>query len=172
MPPTPACPAPARWWQLWASGLLLCWQLWLGTYSVAFFLFFLPVMLPSEIPKLPTDPPVRGFPIVWKLLLLHDFLPRSPSLTLFVFSLLSYLLVERMGCLSGCLVSSASIQKLFCGSCSAFKWSFDEFVGEQVASPSYSSAILGPLSPSVVFLNDFKHRRSFLIDVICIFTLC
>ena len=31
--------------------------------------FFLPVMLPSEIPKLPTDPPVRGFPGVWKLLL-------------------------------------------------------------------------------------------------------
>ena len=23
-------------------------------------------MLPSEIPKLPTDPPVRGFPGVWK----------------------------------------------------------------------------------------------------------
>ena len=26
-------------------------------------------MLPSEIPKLPTDPLVRGFPGVWKLLL-------------------------------------------------------------------------------------------------------
>ena len=38
--------------------------------------FFLPVMLPSEIPKLPTDPPVRGFPIVWKFLLLHDSLFR------------------------------------------------------------------------------------------------
>ena len=32
------------------------------------YLFFLPVMLPSEIPKLLTDPPVRGFPGVWKLL--------------------------------------------------------------------------------------------------------
>ena len=30
------------------------------------------------------------------------------------------------------------------GSCSAFKWSFDEFVGEKVVSPSYSSAILRP----------------------------
>ena len=49
-----------------------------------------------------------------------------------------------MGCLSGCLVSFASIQKLFCGICSVFKWSFDEFVGEKVVSPSYSSAILGP----------------------------
>ena len=27
------------------------------------------VMLPSEIPKLPTDLPVRRFPTVWKLLL-------------------------------------------------------------------------------------------------------
>ena len=50
-------------------------HLWLGTYSVC--CFFLPVMLPSEIPKLPTDPPVRGFPTVWKLLLLHDSLPRT-----------------------------------------------------------------------------------------------
>ena len=34
-------------------------------------------MLPSEIPKLPTDQPARGFPIVWKLLLLHDSLLRT-----------------------------------------------------------------------------------------------
>ena len=32
------------------------------------FIFFLSVIFPSEIPKLPTDPPVRGFPGVWKLL--------------------------------------------------------------------------------------------------------
>ena len=38
--------------------------------------FSLPVMLPFEIPKLPTDPPVRGFPGVWKLLL-HNSLPRT-----------------------------------------------------------------------------------------------
>ena len=34
-----------------------------------YLLFFLPVMLPSKIQKLPPDPPVRGFPGVWKLLL-------------------------------------------------------------------------------------------------------
>ena len=51
-----------------------------------------------------------------------------------------------MGCLSGCLMSSTSVQRLFRGSCSAFKWSFDEFVGEKVVSPSYSSTILGPPS--------------------------
>ena len=87
------------------------------------------------------------FPAVWKLLLLHESLPRTVSVpnrfaSLFVCYILSYLLLKRMGCLSGCLVSSASIRKLFCGSCSAFKWSFDEFVWEKVVSLSYSSTIL------------------------------
>ena len=41
-------------------------------------------------------------------------------------------------------MSSAGIQKLFCGFYSAFKCSFDEFVREKVVSLSYSSAILGP----------------------------
>ena len=48
-----------------------------------FYLFFLPVRLPSEIQKLPRDPPMRGFPGVWKLHLLQ--LPSwdgSPSLAL------------------------------------------------------------------------------------------
>ena len=49
-----------------------------------------------------------------------------------------------MICFSGCLMSSASNQKLFCGACSALKCSFEEFVREKVVSPSYSSAILGP----------------------------
>ena len=56
----------------------------------------------------------------------------------------SYLLSKTMGCLSGCLMSSANIQKLFCGICSASKCSFNKFVGEKVVSPSYSSTILGP----------------------------
>ena len=38
-------------------------------------IFFLPVVLPSEIPKLPTDPSVTGFPGVWKLLLFYNSLP-------------------------------------------------------------------------------------------------
>ena len=64
--------------------------------------------------------------------------------SLFVFYIFSYLLLKTMGCFSGCLMSSASIQKLFCGICSAFKCSFDEFVREKVVSLSYSSAVLGP----------------------------
>ena len=69
---------------------------------------FLAVTLPSEITKLTTDQPVRGFPTVWKLLLLQDSLPNS-FVSLFIFYVLSYLLSMKMGCLSGCLVSSASI---------------------------------------------------------------
>ena len=51
--------------------------------SCGFYLFFLLVRLPSEIQKLPPEPPVRGFPGVWKLPLLR--LPSrdgSPSLAL------------------------------------------------------------------------------------------
>ena len=72
MKPEPPCSAPTCWWPTGMSGLLLCWELPLGALSVGFiylFIYFpLLVMLPSEIPKLPTDPPVRGSPGAWKLL--------------------------------------------------------------------------------------------------------
>ena len=105
-------------------------------------------MLPSEVPRLTTDSPVRVFPGVWKLLFFKTPFPGRISVptsfvSLFIFCIFSYLLLKTMGCLSGCLVSSASIQKLFCEICSAFKCSFNEFVGEKVVSQSYSSAILG-----------------------------
>ena len=58
-----------------------------------------------------------------------------PLLSLFVFYIFSYLLSKTMGCFSGCLMSSASIQKSFCGIYSAFKSSFDEFVGEESGLP-------------------------------------
>ena len=66
--------------------------------------------------------------------------------SLFVFYIFSYLLLNTAGCFSRCLMPSAGIQKLFCGIYSAFKCSFDEFVGEKVVSPSYFSAILAPPS--------------------------
>ena len=105
-------------------------------------------MLPYEVPRLTTDLAVRVFPGVWKLL---SFL-RLPSqdgsvptsfASLFIFYVFSYLLLKAIDCLSGCLMSSASIQKLFCGIYSVFKCSFDELVGEKVVSLSYSSTILG-----------------------------
>ena len=67
-----------------------------------------------------------------------------PPHLLCLFFLLLYFflpLLKTMVCFSGCLKSSASIQKLLCGICSALKCSFDEFLREKVVSPSYSSAI-------------------------------
>ena len=151
MQPMPPCPAPARWWPTQVSGLLLRWQLQLGAYSVGFcFCFFLSwLCCPLKFQDSPQTRLLEGF------LLFGNFSSfRTPSkgwlsvpnsfVSLFVFYIWSDLLSKRMGCLSGCLVSYASIQKLFCKSCSTFKWSFDEFVGEKLVSPSYSSAILGP----------------------------
>ena len=67
----PPCPAPACQWRVQASVLLLHW----GSYRRArnlwiliVYLFFLPVMLPSVLPRLGTDSAVRRFPGVWKLL--------------------------------------------------------------------------------------------------------
>ena len=92
-------------------------------------------MLPSVLLRLGTDLAVRVFTGVWKLLSFKDSLPRMelcPYLFCLFFCLLyfPYLLLKIMGCFSGCLMSSAGIQKLFCGFYSAFKCSFDEFVGE------------------------------------------
>ena len=106
-------------------------------------------MLPSVLPRLTTDSAVRVFPGVWKPLFLRfpsrDGASSLPHLSPFLsFIFFSYLFLKTMICFSGCLMSSASIQKLLCGIYSMLKCSFDEFVGEKVVSPSYSSTILGP----------------------------
>ena len=62
---------------------------------------------------------------------------------------------KDLGCFSGCLMSSAGIQKLFCRIYSVFKCYFVEFVGEKVFSPSYSSAILAPRSKSIILKSGF-----------------
>ena len=77
-------------------------------------------------------------------------LPTS-FVSFFVFYISSYLFLKTMICFSGCLMSSASIEKLFCGIYSVLKCSFDEFVREKVVSPSYSSTILGPPSRIIIF---------------------
>ena len=164
MQPAPPCPAPACWCQTWAPELLLCWQLWLGPSSVFCFVSFsLLVMLPSEIPKLPHRPTcervsycVETSPPPW-LPTQHG----SPSLTplsLFVFYILPHLLLKRMSCFSGCLVSSACVHKLSGASCSPFKWSFDESVGAKMVSLSYSSAILGP-PPHTMSIKQWRRRE-------------
>ena len=118
-------------------------------------------MLPSVFPRLATDSAGRVFPGVWKPLFLKfpswDGLPFPLSL-FFIFYIFSYLFLKAMICFSGCLMSSASIQKLSCGVCSALKCSFEEFVRKKVVSPSYSSAILGP--PPTRILNNQGHMTS------------
>ena len=96
-------------------------------------------MLPSVVPRVATDLAVRVFPGVWKLLSFLKFPSRMelhPYLFClsFIFYIFSYLLSKTMGCFSGCLMSSAGIQKLFCGIFSVFKCSFDEYVGEKMVS--------------------------------------
>ena len=54
------------------------------------YLLFLPVMLPSEIPRFPTDPPVRVFPGVWKPLFKTPF--SGMDLLPYLFFLSFYLL--------------------------------------------------------------------------------
>ena len=80
----------------------------------------------------------------------RDGAPSLPPLCLFS-SIFFYLFLKTIICFSGCLMSFASIQKLFCGIYSALKCSFDELVREKVVSPSYSSTILGPHYTSLWF---------------------
>ena len=68
----------------------------------------------------------------------------------FVFYICSYLFLNTMICFSVFLMSSAGIQKLFCGIYSALKCSFDEFVGEKLVSLSYSSTIFAYSHSSIL----------------------
>ena len=87
--------------------------------------------------------------LVFETSLKIPFLGWSSLLTsfvsFFVFYIFSYLFLKTMIYFSGCLLSSASIQKLFCGVCSALNCSFEEFVREKMVFPSYFSAILGTI---------------------------
>ena len=69
--PMPPCSAPTCLWWMPASGVLLTRSCHKGRnlWVLFIYLFFLLVMLTSEIPKLPTDPLVSGFPSVWKFFL-------------------------------------------------------------------------------------------------------
>ena len=75
-------------------------------------------MLPSVLPRITTHSAVRVFLVFGNFS--QDSLPGtelSPYLfcLFFVSYIFSYLLSKTMGCFSGCLMSFASIQKLFCG---------------------------------------------------------
>ena len=72
---------------------------------------------------------------------------------------------KTMGCFSGHLMSSASNQKLFRAVCSEFKCSCNEFVGEKVVSPSYSSTILAP--PQVFVSSGLKVQKFKMFRLKC-----
>ena len=95
-----------------AAGLLLHWQLWLGTYSVLFFCFFFQLCRLLRFQNSPQTCLLEGF------LLCGNFSFTTPSagqisvpnssVSLLVFYIFSFLLSKRMGCLSVCLLSSTS----------------------------------------------------------------
>ena len=138
------------------SALLLRWGVTIGLVICGFYLFISPPCcvalcaskahhrLCSESVSWCLETSLLRFPS-WDgtSLLVQSSLPTS-FVSFFIFYIFSYLFLKTKICFSGCLMSSASIQKLFCGIYSVLKCSFDEFVREKVVSPSYSSAILGP----------------------------
>ena len=137
--------------------LLLCWESYRSARNLLVLIIFLPCYVALCASK--AHHRLGSESVSWCLeTYLFLRLPsqdRAPSLSLlslfFVFYVFSHLLSKTMGCFSGYLVSSAGNQKLFCGIYSAFKCSFDEFVGEKMVSPSYSSAILLFFPNNVLF---------------------
>ena len=136
-----------------ASALLLHWGSYRRAHNPRFlivYFFFSPSLLCCPL-CFQSSAQIRqweGFLVFGNFSLFKTPFPGRNSVppsffSFFVFYIFSYLLSKTMGCFSGCLMSSAGIQKLFCAIYSAFKCSFDEFVGEKVVSPSYSSTILG-----------------------------
>ena len=120
-------------------------ELLLGLQSVGFNYFFIfSFLLCCPLCFQGSPQTQQGvFPGVWQPVFLRfpswdripfpgrSSLPTS-FVSLFIFYIFSYLFSKTMVCFSGCLMSSASIQKLFCGVCSALKCSFEEFVREKV----------------------------------------
>ena len=146
MQSTPPCSAPTCWWWTRASGLFLHWELQLGTWSVGIFGFclFPPSYVPSWDHKTPHRP--TGERASWCLVISPPSrLPpqdRSLSLTL-LFLFLSFIFCPTSFWREWAAFLGAWCPPPAFSSCSAFKWSFNEFVGEKAVSPSYSSTILG-----------------------------
>ena len=97
-------------------------------------------MLPSVVPRLATDSAVRVFPGVWKLLSFFKTpFPGWSSVPPSFVSLLYFFISPFED--NGLLFWAPDV---LCRHSEVVLWnSFDEFVGEKVVSPSYSSAILG-----------------------------
>ena len=99
---------------------LLSWKLPFRMISVMNLLHFALLCFPLRFLGSPLNPPVRGFPTVWKILLLQNYLPGPgphPEILCLPFCLylLSYLIPRRLLCLSGCLGSSVSFIRCSAG---------------------------------------------------------
>ena len=148
-----ACPSMSLPWSIWAAAPLGAAVRHIICGFKLFIYFSSRLFCPLRFQGSPQTRWRECFLVFGNFFLSHFFLKTpfpgwisilTSFVSLFIFYILSYLLSKTMGCLSGCPMSSTSIQKLLCGICLAFKCSFDEFVGEKVVSLSYSSAILGP----------------------------
>ena len=143
MMPTPPHPDPhtlqanvCRWASSSSQLVIAIWHDFCGD----FFLLYHPLRFQNS----PLTLPAELFPIVWKFLLLQVSLPRMdlcPEIFSLPFHLYRYHFKE-VSLPSWVSSVLCKIQKLFCGSCSTCRWSFDVFVGEKVIPLFYSSHLL------------------------------
>ena len=131
-----------------ASALLPCWGSYRWAHNLLLLIIYFSSLLccPLCFQGSPQTRPRECFLVFGNFSLFKTPFPEWNSLatsfvSFFIFYIFSYLFLKTMISFSGCLMSSACIQKLFCGIYSVLKCSFDEFVREKVVSPSYSSAI-------------------------------
>lgn len=133
----------------------------------------------SEILKLPL-PPMRDFSNVWNLFFLHDPLLRVqitiPKSFVSPFSFLFFFLLssapphpEEFGLPFWKSNISANIQKMYCRSWSACKWTFYVFACGEMISLPYSSAILKVFSaillPTLALISNRSIHFSFSLNL-------
>ena len=147
MPPTPPHQAPTHFGQMWFCICISagnCHSTWILCWIVCL------LILPSEILKLPHWPHLgETFLFCGNFSSFTTLSPGWVSIPKSFVSLFAFIFCpphfNEIFCLSRYLGSSANVWKLFCGSFSTWRWTFDVFMGEKVISPSYSFAILGLL---------------------------
>ena len=113
------------------------------------YLFFLPVMLPSVLPKLSTDSAVRVFPGVCKLLFLRfpyqDEAPSLPLLSLFLsFIFFPTCFRRQWVAFLGAWCPLPAFRSCFVAFTQHSNVLLMNFFLGKVVSPSYSSTILEP----------------------------
>ena len=124
------------------------------------YLFFLPIMLPSVLPRLATDLAVRVFPGVWKPLFLRlpfwDGALFLPLLSLFfVFYIYPTSFRRKWPSFLGAWCPLPAFRNCFVEFTQRLNVLLMNLWGEKVVSPSYSSTILG-LPPHIILFNSLR----------------